>query len=211
MGNERGNILLVVLALLLLISMSATGYFYWQTKQLKSQPKQNDLFLPQSSIQNSTPTPQGSPANMDTITVKVFFNNKKLANDPDVLYCDKVFPVNRTIPYTQAVATAAINEWLKGPTSGEISQGYSGGTEGDVVLRSIKIVNGIAYVDLHFGGIDPNDSVNIRKYLSGTCGIMSFLGQLDETVKQFPTVTNPHVVYSIDGSREKFDGNVQNP
>lgn len=145
------------------------------------------------------------------MTVKVFFNNKKLANDQQFLYCDSVFPVSRILPYTQAVALTALNEWLKGPTDKEKTQGYSGGTDGGVSINSIKIINGQAHVDLHFSGAD-NWVVNARKYLAGTCGISSFLSQIGTTVEQFPTVTaKGKTIFSIDGSEERFNGLAQNP
>lgn len=52
----------------------------------------------------------------DSMAVKVYFNNSKL--DPE-FSCNKVFPVDREIVKTKAVATAALEELLKGPTEDE--------------------------------------------------------------------------------------------
>lgn len=175
---------LILVVILIIVAIVGGAYYLGKSKQTGSA---------------ETKKPQ-----TEAIVIKVFFNNKKLANDPDFLYCDKVFPVNRSIASTKAVATAALNEWLKGPTVEEEKIGYSGGTKGDVSINSIKIANGQAFIDLHFS--------DERKYLAGTCGIDSFLSQIDATIKQFPTVnTKEELIYSIDGSQERFKSLIINP
>ena len=54
---------------------------------------------------------------IETMTIKVYFHNTKI--DPDWNDCNKVYPVTRTIPRTTAVATAALQELLKGTTPEE--------------------------------------------------------------------------------------------
>jgi len=73
----------------------------------------------------------------ETIQIKLYFHNKIIQERecpgwpgicPDGTYdCELVFAVMRTIPKTKAVARAAIEELLKGPTQEEISQGYYSG------------------------------------------------------------------------------------
>src|SRR5829696_5685500 len=53
----------------------------------------------------------------ETMTIKVYFHSTKI--DPDWDSCVKVYPVSRTVPKTPAVATAALQEFLKGPTPSE--------------------------------------------------------------------------------------------
>jgi len=51
---------------------------------------------------------------VEALTINVYFNNDRL--DPE-FSCNKVFPVERRIAKTQAVARAALEELLKGPAS----------------------------------------------------------------------------------------------
>ncbi|MDP2860221.1 MAG: Gmad2 immunoglobulin-like domain-containing protein, partial [bacterium] len=51
-----------------------------------------------------------------TSKIYIYFNNNKM--DPEIS-CNKVFPVERIIPKTQAIARATIEELLKGPIDTE--------------------------------------------------------------------------------------------
>jgi len=54
---------------------------------------------------------RGLNKKVETSTVKAYFNNSRL--DPE-FSCNKVFPVEREIPKTKAVARAVLEELLKG-------------------------------------------------------------------------------------------------
>src|SRR5688500_11805549 len=77
----------------------------------------------------------------ETITIKLFFHPDKL--DPDWEDCMKVAPVTRRVPKSEAVATVALQELLKGPTPDE-AKSYSGfgppSTNG--ILKSVKVQDG---------------------------------------------------------------------
>ena len=82
----------------------------------------------------------------ETMTIKVYFHPDKL--DPDVMDCQKVAPVKRTIPKTAAVAKASLEELFKGPTAAEAKE-YSGfgPPETNGILKSVKVKSGAAYVN----------------------------------------------------------------
>ncbi|MFA5062333.1 MAG: Gmad2 immunoglobulin-like domain-containing protein [Patescibacteria group bacterium] len=124
------------------------------------------------------------------MTVKVFFNNDKF--DPNLLDCSKVYAVNRIIPKTQAVARAALEELLKGPTATEKTRGYiTNIINSEVQIQSLTIANGTAQVDF-------NEA--LEQGVGGSCRVTAIRSEITNTLKQFPTVQN--VVISIDGRTE---------
>ncbi len=121
--------------------------------------------------------------------VKVYFSNQTL--NPNVQDCSLVYPTDHIISPTQAVATAALNELLKGPVASEILYKYGTSINSGVTLQSIKITSGTAYVDF---------SSQLEQSVGGSCRISSITSQIKHTLTQFPTVTN--VVISINGKTE---------
>lgn len=120
-----------------------------------------------------------------TMSVNVFFNNSKL--DPAFL-CEKVFPVIREIPWTEGMARATIEELLKGTNETERSMNYFTNINPNVRINDITIDNGTAHVDF---------SEELGKNIAGSCRVTAIRSQIEETLKQFPTVNN--VVLSING------------
>lgn len=112
------------------------------------------------------------------------------------LPCSEVVPVKRQVRKTQAVATAALIELLKGPTAREEARGLASffSSETADLLRSVRVEDGVAYVDLE-------DIVGISN-VSTSCGSTYFLSQMDATLKQFPTIKK--TVYATAGSPESF-------
>ncbi len=98
-------------------------------------------------------------------------------------------PVHRDVPQTVAVARAALEHLLAGPTAGEassvpaISSAVPAGTE----LLGIEIANGVATVDLSEEFESGGGSASVRGRLA----------QLVFTLTQFPTVDS--VVLQIEG------------
>ena len=121
-------------------------------------------------------------------TVLVFFNNDQL--DPDYS-CNKVFPVERTIPRTQAVGRAALEELLKGPTDKEKKERYFTSINGGVIIQKLTIENGIARVDF---------SDELEFQVGGSCRVAAIRAQIIETLKQFPSVSE--VIISINKRTE---------
>jgi spore germination protein GerM len=96
-----------------------------------------------------------------------------------------------------ALLKGAMQALLAGPKRAERARGYGGWfsvkTAGH--LRSVRISNGVAFVDFRTFAHDiPN--------ASSSCGSALLLAQLDRTAKQFPTVKR--TVYSFEGSRHDF-------
>ncbi len=129
------------------------------------------------------------PAASPKKTVKIFFNNTKF--DPGLTNCSKVYSVNRFIEPTSAVARAALEELLKGPTVSEKNIGYLNNLNSGIKIQKLTIENGIAKVDF---------SAELEKNVGGSCRTGAIIAQIKETLKQFPTVQD--VVISIDGRIE---------
>ena len=119
----------------------------------------------------------------ETITVKVFFNNSRF--DPN-FSTGKVYPVERVLPKTQAVARSALEELLKGPNDKEKAGDYFTCINQGVKIRKLSIEDGVARVD--FDG-------QIESQLGGSARVGAILAQITETLKQFPTANE--VIISV--------------
>lgn len=128
-------------------------------------------------------------------TLNIYFSKEEPGRiDQD---CARVFAVTRTVPKTSAVARAALGELFRGPTPEERSHGYHSwfSEQTRSILRSIKVSQGTAYVDLR----------DIRGLLSGatsSCGSVEFFAQVETTLKQFPTIKR--VIFAINGKTQTF-------
>lgn len=122
------------------------------------------------------------------IQTKLYFNNNEM--DPEYS-CQKVFPVDRGISQTQAVARATLEELLKGPTRQEILDGFFTSINSGVKIQKLTIENGVAKVDF--------DS-NLEKAVGGSCRVSAIRNQIIQTLLQFKTIQS--VVISIDGRTE---------
>lgn len=122
------------------------------------------------------------------VALKVFFNNDQL--DPE-FSCNKVFPVERVVPKTQAVARAALEELLKGPTEEEKSDGFFTSINSGVKIQKLTVENGAAKVDF---------DEQLEFQVGGSCRVSAIRAQIRETLKQFPTVQE--VIISINGRTE---------
>jgi germination protein M len=96
----------------------------------------------------------------------------------------------REIPGTKGVATAAVNQLLAGPTSGEAGRSITSAIPDGSKLLGLSIEGGVATVDLssefESGG--------------GSASVLTRLGQMVYTLTQFPTVKS--VVFEIEGVRK---------
>jgi len=134
---------------------------------------------------NSMPN---EPCGIESIKIKVFFNNDKL--DPEYS-CNKAFPVEREIAETQAVARAALEELLEGPTQEEESQGFFTTINPGVKIQKLTIENGVAKADF---------DEQLEFQVGGSCRVSAIRAEITQTLKQFSTVKE--VVISIDGRTE---------
>lgn len=95
--------------------------------------------------------------------------------------------VERRVPATKAVATAAVQQLLAGPTAVDERRGYATAVPGGTELRAVTIEDGLATVDL------------TRRFESGGGSLSMFLrlAQVVFTATQFPTATA--VNFRLDG------------
>lgn len=124
----------------------------------------------------------------EKIKVKAFFINTKL--DPDVS-CNKVFPVEREIIKTPAIARAALNELLAGTTTEEEEDGFIKTIASDVEIQSLTIENGVARVDFN---------EQLENGSGGSCSSVAIVSQINATLKQFASINE--VIISINGRTE---------
>ena len=124
----------------------------------------------------------------DIMKVKVYFNNDRM--DPE-FSCNKVFPVEREIIKTQAVARAALEELLKGASEKEESEGFFTSINPGVKIQRLTIENETAKVDF---------DEQMEFQMGGSCRVAAIRAQITETLKQFPSVKN--VIISINGRTE---------
>lgn len=124
----------------------------------------------------------------ELVKVKAYFNNSKM--DPEVS-CNKVFPVERQVPKTQALARAALEELLKGPINLEEDAGFATSINSGVKIQKLTIESGVAKVDF-------DDQLEFQ--VGGSCKVSAIRAQITETLKQFSTVKD--VVISINGRTE---------
>lgn len=131
-----------------------------------------------------------------TMTIKIFLSNEKL--NPNIDDCNKVFPVNRTIPKTTATAMAAMKELFKGATKDEETKGYSGmpANETNGILKSINVKNGAAYVNFTKLLLEQMGTATT------SCGSGQYFGAIEQTLTQFPTIKK--VYYAVEGNTNEF-------
>jgi germination protein M len=113
-----------------------------------------------STTPSTTPTPAAT-------TVAAYF-----------VRAEKMAAATRTAT-GQAVATAAVRALLTGPTAAELSGGLSTAVPAGTELRSLKIENGLAVVDLTGAFASGGGSLSMGERLA----------QLVTTVTQFPSAS----------------------
>ena len=135
-------------------------------------------------------------AQQQTMKIKLYFPNTKR----DKADCTvPVYPITRSIAKTSAVAKATLEQLFAGPTSEEQAEGFysdfSDATKS--LLISVNIKNRSAYVNLR----DLTGTTSIGNFTT-SCGGSNFFGQVENTLKQFPTVRK--VFFAIEGDPSHF-------
>lgn len=150
--------------------------------------KDNPSGLPENADALRVPIKYKKASVIETMTVKAYFNNSQM--DPE-FSCNKVFPIERTVPKTVAVARAALTELLKGPTDAEKNAGFFTSINPGVKIQSLTIENGAAKIDF---------DEQLEFQIGGSCKVSAIRAEIIETLKQFPTVSS--VIISINGRTE---------
>jgi len=120
-----------------------------------------------------------------TVTVQAWFARPQVegrsAGDP------RLFVVHRTIPATEGIGAAAVNELLAGPESIESAADVSTAVPDGTRLLGLNIANGLATVDLSSEFESGGGSLSMQMRLA----------QMVYTLTQFPTVKR--VQFQLDG------------
>ena len=129
-------------------------------------------------------------------TIKLYFPNSKR----DSGECSaKVYPVTRSIPKTSAVAKATLEQLFAGPTDAEKAQGfYSDFSETTkTLLLSVNIKSRSAFLNLR----DLTAVPGMGNFTT-SCGGSNFFGQVENTLKQFPSIKK--VFFAVEGDPSFF-------
>jgi hypothetical protein len=124
------------------------------------------------------------------MTVRVFFHEQAPAPESDP---GRVVPVSRTVPRSPKVATAALNELRRGahhPRTGGrllvVLLRRHGG-----MLRGVRVTGGTGFADFRdFRRLLPN--------ATSSYGSTALLAELDDTLKQFPTIKGTSYAFNGD-------------
>jgi len=127
----------------------------------------------------------------EVTVVKIFLGNKKF--NPNAEDCSKVYPVDRVVEKTPAIARSALTELMFDGTENELGEGYYSGVRGDAKIQKLAIEDGVAKVDF---------SKELEDGVGGSCMTAFIRAQITETLKQFSTVKD--VVISINGQTEEI-------
>lgn len=125
-----------------------------------------------------------------TMNVKLYFPNKIF--NPESFDCSLVYPITRIIPYTEAVASATLDELIKGPTKEEEKNGYFGVIPDGTKVNSITMTKGVLLIDFNqivIGG-------------GGSCGQVAKFNSFMTTLKQFSTVKDVQMTVLGKGNTE---------
>lgn len=117
-----------------------------------------------------------------TMQVKVYF-----ARNNNVSDCSRVEEFTRTIPYTQGVGVAAINEMLKGPST----------EEGEIATNAVPLGTKLLNLTIENGIARATFSKELQNYGGGSCSVFAIRAQIEKTLKQFSTVNSVEI--SVEG------------
>ena len=181
--NRRLALLLLAAVALPLAGLASCGG--------KSEPATSSPPATASPTTSSSPTTSASPSSSTTLQLSVYFMSS-----------GKIAAGHRTVPKTKAVATAAVNQLLDGPTDAESSAGFTTALPPGASVRSIRVTKGTAMVSL--------DAEILQLGQSNPEAEMAALAQLTFTLTQFPTVNGVEFssgdarIAHVDGSSIDF-------
>ena len=123
-------------------------------------------------------------AAVESMQVKAFFTTEATADD-----CAVVEAVERRIPKTSAVGSAAIEQLLAGPTIDEAEEGFGTSINSGVTMNRLVIEDGVATVEF--------DEM-FEAGMGGSCRVTAVRAQVEQTLMQFSTVQS--VVILVEGT-----------
>jgi len=116
-------------------------------------------------------------ASEELMTVKIFLSDSRFVGEP-YFDCSRTIAVERQVPKSSAVATAAIEALLRGATQEEINQGFVSNINSGVRIQKLAIQEGLATVDF---------DEQLEYQVGGSCRVAAIRAQITETLKQFPS------------------------
>ncbi|MCX6738420.1 MAG: GerMN domain-containing protein [Candidatus Parcubacteria bacterium] len=130
------------------------------------------------------------PENSETTAITLFWGNK--VEDPEGLFCEKVYPLEREVEgKPDNIILFTMEELLKGPSEKEMEKGFFTTINPGVKIKNLTIENKKAIIDF---------DETLEKAVGGSCRVGAIRAQIIETLKQFPEITE--VVISIEGRTE---------
>lgn len=120
----------------------------------------------------------------------VFFSNHR--EDPEGMYCARVYPVTRLIPSGADILEEALQQLLQGPTEEETALGYFTNINDGVKIHKVTITRGEALIDF---------DARMQEEVGGSCRVQAIRAQITRTAEQFSSVQT--VTISVEGAREE--------
>jgi hypothetical protein len=154
--------------------------------------KDNPSGLPEHADELIVPVyfKEVSEISQEFMTTEIFLSDSRFVGEP-YFDCSRTIAVERQVPKTLAVATAAIEALLRGAIKEEINQGFVSNINSGVRIQKLTIEDGVAKADF---------DEQLEFQVGGSCRVAAIRAQITETLKQFPTVDS--VIISIDGRTE---------
>jgi len=157
---------------------SPAGWLEVYTKNTEDSSEENLISLPVVFKEYEKPV------------VKVYFGNTK--ENPNMIDCGKVSPLERQLEPTNQLLPAVIAELFKGITEEEKTAGFVNSLpEEGVKVQKLEIKDNILYVDFN---------QTLQEGVAGSCRVTAIRAQIIETLKQFSEIDD--VIISIDGKTE---------
>ncbi|MBI3290830.1 GerMN domain-containing protein [Candidatus Falkowbacteria bacterium] len=125
--------------------------------------------------------------------IKVFFSNIK--EDPEILECDKVYPIEREVAPSDNFIAVALEELFKGLTEEDIKAGFV-----DNLPEAAVKINSLEIIATSTLAVDFDQA--LQEGVAGSCRVLAIRAQISETLKQFPNISE--VVISIEGETEEI-------
>jgi len=181
---QKGFILSIII--ILIISVGFVAVLRYKSRRMIERIAQEEISKKHTAIDEDLVGGIG-----DTIQVLVFFQNPKLANDPDLIDCGRVFSVVRTVERVPGIARQALQELLLGPTEGEWGVGYQTAISKEIGLHinSVNLDGGTLFIEF-----------NRSPFMGGSCALAGVVSQIKATAMQFPTVKE--VKLYVNGNEE---------
>jgi spore germination protein GerM len=182
------NTIIIILITIIIALMGTLAYVTLDRNQYSFLPELNITPSPPPITEAPlfpTPSPDNPQTSPSPMTIVVFFSNPTRTDE-----CNQVFPVQRSIESTQAVARASIQELLKGPANNEAAAGHQTNLPSGVAIQNLVVENGTATIDF-------NQALNA---VGGSCRVTAIRAQITNTLLQFPTVNE--VVITVNGDAD---------